>query len=156
MIGGEIINTDLLSYVRIVEPGDPFIKEHPSVPANSVIYSVGPAITVKPIFNTYAEAKEWVDKLFKMLTAEKNETETSGKPEPVSFEKYQDQWVKAKLTYHESRLKTLKDGEVYRIMPYLSMCDRRRFQCKSEHFKGLRNYSWEDVQFELVEEGGEQ
>lgn len=110
-------------------------------------------------YPTREAANKFIKEVFdalKDVTKEKDEkAETSGKPEPVLFEKYKDQWVKAKLTYHTSRLRALTDGEVYRIQPYMSMVGKR-FQCRSEHFKGLRSYSWDDVQFVLVEEGGEQ
>lgn len=89
-----------------------------------------------------------------------NNTETTdftGKPVPVSFDVYKDQWVKARLTYHTSRISAIKVGEVYTIRPYKSYSDKEAVAVRGDSIKGEKKYFWDDVQFELVDvkKGGE-
>ncbi len=111
--------------------------------------------TYMTCYPTREAANEFLTKMFDTLNGNKEkEAENSGKPEPVSFEKYEDQWVKAKLTYKNGRLKAIQEGEVYMIKPYSSRCNTKCVAVRNLLLQGERRYYWKDVQFELVEEGG--
>ncbi len=102
-------------------------------------------------YQTREAANEFLTKMFDVLNGNKEkEAENSGKPEPVSFYDYQNQWVKAKLVCKDSRVRAIKEDEVYMIKPYIGEYDRKCVVIRDCSSQKEHRYFWNKFQFELV------
>ena len=155
IVGETIMNVNRIGAVYIVD--NLTVDRHISglTGAYSVQFEIdcgaNTHITYMTGYQTREAANEFLTKMFDALNGNKEkEEENSGKPEPVSFEKYEGQWVKAKLTYKNARFKAIQEGEVYMIKPYSSRCNTKCVAVRNCLLQGERRYYWKDVQFELV------
>lgn len=158
IVGETIINIDRIGAAYIVD--NLTVDRHISGLTGS--YSVQIEIdcgahthtTYMTGYQTREAANEFLTKMFDTLNGNKEkEAENSGKPEPVSFEKYEDQWVKAKLTYNGSRMK-LEVGKEYMIRPFAARnayAEHKYVLVRpKENSKITKHLDWDAVQFVLA------
>lgn len=155
IVGETIMNIDRIGAVYIVD--NLTVDRHISdlTGAYSVQFEIdcgaNTHYTYMTGYQTREAANEFLTKMFDTLNGNKEkEAENSGKPEPVLFEKWQDQWVKAKLVYKDSRIRAIKEDEVYMIKPYIGEWDRKCVAIRDCSSQKERRYHWKDFQFVLV------
>lgn len=155
IVGETIMNVNRIGAVYIVD--NLTVDRHISglTGAYSVQFEIDCGATTHTTYmtgyQTREAANEFLTKIFDALNGNKEkEAENSGKPVIVSFEMYQNQWVKAKLVCKDSRVRAIKEGEVYMIKPYIGGYDRKCVAIRDCSSQKEHRYFWNKVQFELV------